>query len=95
VAREKGYDVQLGTRVKNVAKSRFFVTKCRFTRRLATLGSKQKFDHTSAPQLESPMSRRYLTLLVVAVASMVITACGTSPTAPRQDDEIVTNGSGG
>lgn len=41
------------------------------------------------------MSRRYLTLVVVAVASLVITACGTSPTAPRQDDEIVVSGSNG
>jgi hypothetical protein len=43
------------------------------------------------------MSRRHLTLLVVAVASLVVTACGTSPTSPRRDDTttIVTNGAGG
>lgn len=29
------------------------------------------------------MSRRHLSLLIVAIASMVISACGTSPTAPR------------
>jgi uncharacterized protein YcfL len=41
------------------------------------------------------MSRRYLSLLVVAIASLVVTACGSSPTAPRHDDEIVVSGSGG
>lgn len=41
------------------------------------------------------MSRRQLSLLVVAIASFVVTACGTSPTAPRQDaPPIVVNGSG-
>ncbi|CAN5739555.1 hypothetical protein BH11GEM1_BH11GEM1_24570 [soil metagenome] len=32
------------------------------------------------------MSRRQLSLLVVAIASLVVSACGTSPTAPRNDD---------
>ena len=32
------------------------------------------------------MSRRHLTLLAVAIASFALSACGTSPTAPRQDD---------
>jgi hypothetical protein len=42
------------------------------------------------------MSRRQLTLVVLTLASMVATACGTSPTAPHADeDPIVTNGSGG
>jgi hypothetical protein len=45
---------------------------------------------------ESPMSRRQISLLVIAIASFVVSACGTSPTAPRQDDPtIVTSGSGG
>jgi hypothetical protein len=52
---------------------------------------------SSAPILESPMSRRHLTLVLVAFASLVITACGVSPTAPRHDDDtaIVVVGSGG
>jgi hypothetical protein len=29
------------------------------------------------------MSRRHLTLVVVAIASLVVSACGTSPTGPR------------
>lgn len=42
------------------------------------------------------MSRRQLTLVVFTLASMIVTACGTSPTAPQNDDDpIVTNGSGG
>jgi hypothetical protein len=47
------------------------------------------------------MSRRQLTLLVVALASVVASACGTSPTAPRHDDvtppptRIGTSGSNG
>jgi uncharacterized protein YcfL len=41
------------------------------------------------------MSRRQLSLLVLAIASFVVTACGTSPTAPRNDEPIVVNGSGG
>lgn len=38
------------------------------------------------------MSRRQISLLVVAIASLVVTACGTSPTAPRNDTPIVVNG---
>jgi hypothetical protein len=44
------------------------------------------------------MSRRQLTLLVVALVSFAATACGTASTAPRHDADttaIVTNGSGG
>lgn len=41
------------------------------------------------------MSRRQISLVVVAIASLVVSACGTSPTAPRQDGPIVTVGSGG
>ncbi len=41
------------------------------------------------------MSRRQLSLLVLAIASFVVTACGTSPTAPRNDEPIVVIGSGG
>ena len=31
------------------------------------------------------MSRRQLTLVVLTLASLVATACGTSPTAPREN----------
>ena len=46
------------------------------------------------------MSRRQLTLLVVALVSFAATACGTASTAPRHDAEgdstaIVTAGSNG
>jgi hypothetical protein len=42
------------------------------------------------------MSRRQLTLAVLTLASLVATACGTSPTAPKHDaPTIVTSGSTG
>lgn len=41
------------------------------------------------------MSRRHFSLLVLAVASFVVTACGSSPTAPRNDAPIVVMGGGG
>jgi hypothetical protein len=42
------------------------------------------------------MSRRQISLLVVTIASLVVTACGTSPTAPRNDEVPgVVMGSGG
>ena len=44
------------------------------------------------------MSRRQLTLLVVALVSFAATACGTASTAPRHDDDstaIVVSGSNG
>jgi hypothetical protein len=41
------------------------------------------------------MSRRQLTLVVLTLASLVATACGTSPTAPKRDAPIVVSGSGG
>lgn len=41
------------------------------------------------------MSRRQLTLVVLTLASMAVTACGTSPTAPRQNSPIVTVGGTG
>ncbi len=41
------------------------------------------------------MSRRKLSLLVLAIASFAMTACGTSPTAPHNDAPIVVNGGGG
>ena len=45
------------------------------------------------------MSRRQLTLLVVALVSFAVTACGTNPTAPRHDGDstalVVTSGSNG
>jgi hypothetical protein len=40
------------------------------------------------------MSRRQLAFVVVALASLVVSACGTSPTAPRNDAPIVVSGSG-
>jgi hypothetical protein len=47
------------------------------------------------PEPESLMSRRQLTLVVLTLASVVATACGTSPTAPKHDAPIVVSGSGG
>jgi hypothetical protein len=47
------------------------------------------------PEPESPMSRRQLTIVVLSLASLVATACGTSPTAPKRDAPIVVSGSGG
>jgi hypothetical protein len=44
------------------------------------------------------MSRRQLTLLVVALVSFAATACGTASTAPQHDDDstaIVVSGSNG
>jgi hypothetical protein len=43
------------------------------------------------------MSRRHLTLVVVAIASLVVSACGSSPTAPSRDGTttVVTSGSAG
>ena len=46
------------------------------------------------------MSRRQITLLVVALVSFAATACGTASTAPQHDTgadstAIVTNGSNG
>ena len=39
------------------------------------------------------MSRRQLSLVVLTLASLVATACGTSPTAPQRDASIVVSGS--
>ena len=47
------------------------------------------------PEPESQMSRRQLTLVVLSLASLVATACGTSPTAPKRDAPIVVTGSDG
>jgi hypothetical protein len=44
------------------------------------------------------MSRRQLTLAIVAIVSLVASACGTSPTGPRHGDDstaIVVSGSNG
>ena len=38
------------------------------------------------------MSRRQISLIVVAIASLVVSACGTSPTAPRNDGVVVASG---
>ncbi|MEO8336663.1 MAG: hypothetical protein ABI664_16900, partial [bacterium] len=42
---------------------------------------------------ESSMSRRQISFVIVALASLVVSACGTSPTAPSRE-EIVVVGSG-
>jgi hypothetical protein len=47
------------------------------------------------PEPESLMSRRQLSLVVLALASLVATACGTSPTAPQHDAPIVVVGASG
>jgi hypothetical protein len=41
------------------------------------------------------MSRRQLAFVVLSLASLVATACGTSPTAPKHDAPIVNSGSTG
>jgi hypothetical protein len=42
------------------------------------------------------MSRRQLTLVVVTLAaSLIATACGTAPTAPKHNAPIVVSGSSG
>lgn len=43
------------------------------------------------------MSRRQISLLVLAIASFVVSACGTASTAPRQDSVTpgVFSGTGG
>ena len=52
-------------------------------------------------QQESHMSRRQLALALVTIASLALSACGTSPTAPRSDNvpttvpAIVVSGSTG
>ena len=89
-------DVQSEGAGKFGAKTRFFVSKCRFTRFTATLRSAVQFARTRSPNPESPMSRRQLTIVVLSLAtSLVATACGTAPTAPSHDAPIVVVGSGG
>jgi len=44
-----------------------------------SIGLRQLF----LPPPESLMSRRHLSLVVVAIASLVISACNASPTGPR------------
>ncbi|MES2176241.1 MAG: hypothetical protein V4550_00140 [Gemmatimonadota bacterium] len=41
------------------------------------------------------MSRRQIAFLVIALASFAVSACGSSPTAPKRDDTIVTVGGTG
>ena len=41
------------------------------------------------------MSRRQISFVVIAIASLVVSACGSSPTAPSHDAPIVIVGSGG
>lgn len=96
VAWKESYYVQSGGRKDIGAKSRLSVTKCRFTRRLASLAFGVVQHEPSIPHRSHPMSRRQIALLVVAIASFAVTACGSSPTAPRNDEPaIVTVGSGG
>jgi hypothetical protein len=67
------------------------------THRDPTLGAEVPPEPLLLPEPESLMSRRQLTLVVLTLASMIATACGTSPTAPRGDapkDSGVTVGSG-
>jgi len=96
MAWQQRYNVQFETRVRIVANTRFFVTKCRFTRRTATLRSEHWFAaNPHLPESESLMSRRQLTLLVLTLASMVATACGAVPTGPKNDAPIVVVGTSG
>ena len=44
-----------------------------------SIGSRQPF----VPSPESPMSRRHLSFVLVAIASLVVSACSASPTGPR------------
>jgi hypothetical protein len=37
-----------------------------------------------APSPESLMSRRQLSFVVLTIASLIVTACGSSPTAPQR-----------
>jgi hypothetical protein len=94
VARKECDDVQSAVRRIIGANTRFFVTKCRFTQRTATLAFGMSVHRPVHPLPESSMSRRKISLVVIAIASLVISACGISPTAPRHDD-TVTSGSGG
>lgn len=41
------------------------------------------------------MSRKQISLVLALVASLAVTACGTSPTAPSHDEPIIIVGSGG
>jgi hypothetical protein len=43
----------------------------------------------------SKMSRKQISLVLALVASLAVTACGTSPTAPSHDEPIIIVGSGG
>jgi hypothetical protein len=56
---------------------------------------RQSIQPTVSPNPELLMSRRHLTLLLVAIASFAVSACGTASTAPRRDCDIVTSGSSG
>jgi hypothetical protein len=96
VAWEESDDVQSEVPEIIGAKTRFFVTKCRFTRSTATLAFLSRFARTVLTLPESSMSRRQISFVVVAIASLVVSACGTSPTAPSHDEPvIVVVGTGG
>ena len=96
MAREQSDDVQFGTRVKMCRKNRVFCHKMPVyaTHRDPTFGKVVR-PNRYTPELESPMSRRQLSLVVLTLASLVATACGTAPTAPKNDAPIVVVGSGG
>src|SRR5258708_31979193 len=94
IAWQKSYDVHFESRQRIGAKSRFFVTKLRFTPRATTLAYGRGFLQRYIPLMEPSMSRRLIALVFVAVASLVVSACGSSPTAPRNDCPLVTAGVG-
>ena len=92
---KQSYDVQFRTRVKICRENRVFCHKMPVyaTYRDPTFGKVVR-PNRYTPELESPMSRRQLTLVVLTLASMVATACGSSPTAPKNDAPIVVGSSG-
>jgi hypothetical protein len=97
IAWEQSYDLQFRTRVKICRENRVFCHKMPVyaTYRDPTFGKVVR-PNRYTPELESPMSRRQLTLVVLTLAaSLVATACGTSPTAPKHDASIVTMGGTG
>jgi hypothetical protein len=95
VAWQESDDVQREVPENIGAKTRFFVTKCRFTRSTATLAFGSWSARTVLTLPEWSMSRRQISLVIVAIASLVVSACGTSPTAPKNDAPIVVVGTGG
>src|ERR1043165_6182436 len=89
VARKESYDVQSGVRKDFGANTRFSVSKCRFTHDTASLALRCGSVRTVHPIPESSMSRRQLSFLILAIASFALTACGSSPTAPKNDSPAI------